>query len=203
MRKDEASLVKYGARAGEKAVMLITLKKDGASPQGLPGAQSSPDPADVLYVVDGQEMASKDFENISPERIASITVYRGEEAVSRYGDKARNGVLVVATKGAVPKDGEMAVQGIVLDAKGEPVIGAVIDLVQDFACKDQGMGTGTSVLGKIRTRRRPAAVLGLYQSIPGRRNSTRPLRVYYIEDFRISGGQTLNRKCMMSPSWTT
>ena len=126
VRKDEASLVKYGARAGEKAVMLITLKKDGASPQGLPGAQSSPDPADVLYVVDGQEMASKDFENISPERIASITVYRGEEAVSRYGDKARNGVLVVATKGAVPKDGEMAVQGIVLDAKGEPVIGAVI-----------------------------------------------------------------------------
>ena len=126
VRKDEASLAKYGAGAGEKAVMLITLKKDGAAPQGLPGAQSSPEAADVLYVVDGREMGGEEFGKLSPDHIASIVVYKGEEAVSRYGSKARNGVLVVTTKTAAPKDGEMAVQGIVLDAKGDPVIGAVI-----------------------------------------------------------------------------
>ena len=51
-----------------------------------------------LFVVDGLEVASID--TLSPDRIASVTVLKDASAEALYGEKGRNGVVVVSTKDA-------------------------------------------------------------------------------------------------------
>lgn len=50
----------------------------------------------VLYVIDGKE--AKSLKGISAEDIRSITALRDEAAKKKYGDKGKNGVIVVTTK---------------------------------------------------------------------------------------------------------
>ncbi len=53
---------------------------------------------DPLIVVDGKEMKNKKMEDIDPDTIASVSVLKGESAISKYGKKGENGVLVISTK---------------------------------------------------------------------------------------------------------
>lgn len=54
--------------------------------------------SEVLYIVDGEEMA-KDFElnSIPVDKVISITVLKDKSAIAIYGEKAKNGVVVVET----------------------------------------------------------------------------------------------------------
>jgi TonB-dependent SusC/RagA subfamily outer membrane receptor len=51
-----------------------------------------------LYVVD--ECVSDKFriQSINPNHIQSITILKGEEASKKYGEKAKNGVILILTK---------------------------------------------------------------------------------------------------------
>jgi TonB-dependent SusC/RagA subfamily outer membrane receptor len=51
-----------------------------------------------LYYIDGKKSESKDFKNMSPDEIESISVLKGDTAVEKYGKKAKNGVIEVTTK---------------------------------------------------------------------------------------------------------
>lgn len=51
-----------------------------------------------LYFIDGKKSESKDFKNMSPDEIESISVLKGDTAVEKYGKKAKNGVIEVTTK---------------------------------------------------------------------------------------------------------
>jgi TonB-dependent SusC/RagA subfamily outer membrane receptor len=51
-----------------------------------------------LYVVDGEEIASGDSLNIEPKNIESITVLKDESAIKMYGEKAKNGVIIITSK---------------------------------------------------------------------------------------------------------
>lgn len=53
-----------------------------------------------LYVVDGIEFGPAEFEklNIEPGRIESITVLKGESATKLYGEKGREGVIIIKLK---------------------------------------------------------------------------------------------------------
>jgi TonB family protein len=51
-----------------------------------------------LYVVDGKEVT--DMSAINPNEIQSISVLKDESATSQYGDKGKNGVIVVTMKKA-------------------------------------------------------------------------------------------------------
>ncbi len=57
--------------------------------------QNKPTP---LYIVDGKVINTDDFDTINPENIESLTVLKGESAIKGYGDKGKNGVLVITTK---------------------------------------------------------------------------------------------------------
>jgi len=54
-----------------------------------------------MYVLDEKELG-KDFDanSIKPEEIASIQVLKGENAINKYGEKAKNGVIEITTKNA-------------------------------------------------------------------------------------------------------
>jgi TonB family protein len=52
-----------------------------------------------LIIVDGIEISGEsELKNIDPKDIKSIDVLKGETAIARYGEKGRNGVVLVHTK---------------------------------------------------------------------------------------------------------
>lgn len=56
------------------------------------------DGEEPLFIVDGKEMSREEFKAISPKDIETINVYKGEKAIEKYGDKAKDGVVEVKTK---------------------------------------------------------------------------------------------------------
>lgn len=54
-------------------------------------------PKDVLYIIDGKEMQSGSIKDIDPTTIRSINVLKGNSAVELYGEKGKNGVIVIST----------------------------------------------------------------------------------------------------------
>lgn len=60
----------------------------------LPG-----NPADQpLYILDGKEITPEEFARIDPAGIESIEVLKDQTAIEGYGDKGRNGVLIITLK---------------------------------------------------------------------------------------------------------
>ncbi|WP_297703632.1 M56 family metallopeptidase [uncultured Eudoraea sp.] len=53
---------------------------------------------DQLYIIDGKEGSKEDVKSLSPNKIATIDVYKGDKAVEKYGKKAKDGVIVIKTK---------------------------------------------------------------------------------------------------------
>jgi TonB-dependent SusC/RagA subfamily outer membrane receptor len=51
----------------------------------------------ALVVVDGQIVSRGEVENIDPDHIKSMTVYKGQQAIDMYGEEAANGVVVIQT----------------------------------------------------------------------------------------------------------
>ena len=74
----------------------ITFKLQGEQngfPLRLDAWQASP-----LIVIDGEESTKEEMDFISPNDIASINVLKDESAMSIYGEKGRNGVILIQTK---------------------------------------------------------------------------------------------------------
>ena len=53
---------------------------------------------DVYYVVDGVHVSAVELKKISADKINSIEVFKGESAVEKFGEQAKNGAIVVSTK---------------------------------------------------------------------------------------------------------
>jgi TonB-dependent SusC/RagA subfamily outer membrane receptor len=51
-----------------------------------------------LYIVDGKEASEFDIKNFNPDNIQSISVFKGQTAIEQYGEKGKNGVIVITTK---------------------------------------------------------------------------------------------------------
>ena len=83
--KDQSAVEQYGEK-GKNGVIIITTKLHQA------GKMDSP-----LILVDGEEWDG-DIPGISPESIGSMTVLKGSTAVERYGERGKNGVVIITTK---------------------------------------------------------------------------------------------------------
>lgn len=71
------------------------LKKDAVNPIKTSGINlENP----ILYVLDGEIVASTSFNNLLPETIESITVLKDLAAIALYGATAKDGVIVITTK---------------------------------------------------------------------------------------------------------
>ncbi|WP_299890226.1 carboxypeptidase-like regulatory domain-containing protein [uncultured Lacinutrix sp.] len=64
----------------------------------LKGVSSLSDNKDVLYVVDGVPMTAGEITNINQNDILSMNVLKGNEAIAAYGEKGKNGVVIITTK---------------------------------------------------------------------------------------------------------
>ncbi|MGB0836785.1 MAG: M56 family metallopeptidase [Flavobacteriaceae bacterium] len=83
-----------------KMIKIIEVEEDGAAaPVGSKiQIKTSDSKAKPLYILDGKEITSKEMEHIITENIESIEVLKGEKAAKEYGDKGKNGVILISTK---------------------------------------------------------------------------------------------------------
>jgi TonB-dependent SusC/RagA subfamily outer membrane receptor len=51
-----------------------------------------------LFILDDVEMPSNDLGSIKSEDIESVTVLKEKKAVEPYGEKGKNGVVIITTK---------------------------------------------------------------------------------------------------------
>lgn len=59
---------------------------------------ATPGNVQPLYVVDGKEMNWTDIQKIDPAKIESMTILKNEDATKKYGEKGKNGVVVIQLK---------------------------------------------------------------------------------------------------------
>ena len=55
-------------------------------------------PEGALIYINGKEAAQADVDALKPGRIKRMTVYKGDEAVKRYGEKGRKGVVEIRAR---------------------------------------------------------------------------------------------------------
>lgn len=51
-----------------------------------------------LFIVDGVEKPDMEMDDISPDDIEKVEVFKGDKATEKYGDKAKDGVVLITTK---------------------------------------------------------------------------------------------------------
>ena len=105
---DPIDIVLCSSKA-EKGVVIITLKKskDTSKKDNLSGIEN-PNKAFPLVVVNDVEFSDPEvgklfMNNVSPKRVESIVVLKDKKATEKYGEKAKNGVILVTLKGKPEK----------------------------------------------------------------------------------------------------
>lgn len=109
--KDEAAIKKYGDDAKFGVVEIMT--KDYASKhsstlkgkiEGNSFTFKSDDPdKKPLIIIDGKVSQQK-VEDLDADKIGTMSVLKGEAAIQKYGDQAKDGVVEIYTKGNEPAD---------------------------------------------------------------------------------------------------
>jgi TonB-dependent SusC/RagA subfamily outer membrane receptor len=85
----------YGKK-GASGVVIATTKANKAvtiSPPAIALAKASP-----LFILDNVEMPGIDLDKVKPEDIESIEVLKDKKATEPYGEKGKNGVVIISTK---------------------------------------------------------------------------------------------------------
>lgn len=78
------------------SIMIVSAPEEGGKALSAPDAKPAP-----LYIVDGEVADPARVQRLQAERIAAVTVLKDSSFTARYGDAARNGVVVISTRGVV------------------------------------------------------------------------------------------------------
>jgi TonB family protein len=92
--------------------------------QIIPGTVNIPNAADgtqanPLIIIDGVATDRKNLDGLDPGNIASISVRKDASETAPYGERGKNGVILITTKNPLQKP----VKGIVVDENGRPLQG--------------------------------------------------------------------------------
>lgn len=88
----------------EEVVYKTALKVDMVKftkPIVIRGNSTSSEANSALYIVDGEPMNDAQIKLINPSDILSIEVLKAEKATALYGEKGKNGVIIITTKKAL------------------------------------------------------------------------------------------------------
>ena len=88
--KNENATKLYGNK-GKDGVIIITSKND-------PSKYTVKLSDEVLYKINGKEAKKVEVDKLNPNDIESVNVYKGNTAIEKYGNKAKNGVVEITTK---------------------------------------------------------------------------------------------------------
>lgn len=84
---------------GRNTMIFKTVEKDGAkitvkvTPKDFENSDAKP-----LFLLDGKEITDKEMKNVEPNEIESINVLKDKSATTIYGEKGKNGVIIITSK---------------------------------------------------------------------------------------------------------
>ncbi len=89
----------------EKSVEVLMVENKSAQVFKIPTSNAAfrirgINDSENLFIVDGKEIKKEDINQLEPDSIYSVTVLKDESAVKIYGEKGRNGVIIISTKRA-------------------------------------------------------------------------------------------------------
>ena len=93
--KGEQAIKSHGDK-GKNGVVVISTKERKDTKIVIRGIHTN-DGTKPLIIIDGKE-SKKTIKDLCPDDIKSVTVLKGEQAIKRYGDKGKNGVIEITTK---------------------------------------------------------------------------------------------------------
>ncbi|GAA6770315.1 TonB-dependent receptor plug domain-containing protein [Flavobacterium sp. CGRL2] len=83
----------------DKNVVTKVITNGGSTIAISNSAKSATKLDGQLVIVDGEEMPSNfDIDSIKAKDIESVSIYKGSQAVAKYGNRAANGVIEIETK---------------------------------------------------------------------------------------------------------
>jgi len=53
---------------------------------------------ETLFILDGKPIPSEQVKEIDPSTISNMEVLKDQPAIEKYGEKAKNGVVIITTK---------------------------------------------------------------------------------------------------------
>lgn len=80
---------------------ILSLTISAQKPASAPTGKS--DPAMPVYLVDGAEMPYAKVVKINTATIASMEVFKGPDAIAKFGSKYKHGVVIVKLKKPIKK----------------------------------------------------------------------------------------------------
>jgi TonB-dependent SusC/RagA subfamily outer membrane receptor len=92
---DNIASVNVTKGASENTVNIITRNVDGSNKKMVLTVPKSPPP---LYILNGTEISEEEMKLIDPNKIESIDVLKDKSAEAIYGEKGKNGVIVITLK---------------------------------------------------------------------------------------------------------
>ncbi|MCE1199370.1 MAG: TonB family protein, partial [Marinilabiliales bacterium] len=85
-----------------------------------------------LIIFDGKVIPNEEMQQIKPDSIASISILKEKSATAVYGDKGKNGVILITSKRAegvrMDKGGSYSKEKVVTDANGKEVFMVVEEM---------------------------------------------------------------------------
>jgi len=86
----------------------ITIEEDGKSPEDVIIATGDKTEKKMVFIsdggekplmfIDGKEASEKSLKDINPDTIEKMEVLKGQQAIDKYGEKGKNGVIMITTK---------------------------------------------------------------------------------------------------------
>lgn len=95
--KGEDAVAKYG-EDHRNGVIEIASKEASASVNGVLSIRLTNDKGNPLYLIDGKEISNDELKSINPDQIESVSVLKDDSAVKLYGDKGKDGVVIIELK---------------------------------------------------------------------------------------------------------
>ncbi len=101
--RGEKAMEQYGGRAKDGVIVITTKKSDREGEKSTKTVErivvkTSDKDAKPLYVIDGNLQSDEGLSSIDPKSIEKIDVLKGEAAIKLYGDKGKNGVVLITLK---------------------------------------------------------------------------------------------------------
>ena len=112
--KDASVPAEYLAEGRTGVIAITTKRTPDARQAAVEFVEGSPDSSTTVYkgsvtvngafsegtliLINGKEAAQADVDALKPGRIKKMTVYKGDEAVKRYGERGRNGVADIRVR---------------------------------------------------------------------------------------------------------
>ena len=85
-----------GSSSSVKEITVVGYGTSTTKPANIKQIGKSSD--NVLYILDGREVTAEEVNQMEPNDIESITVLKDDNAVKTYGEKGKNGVIIIKTK---------------------------------------------------------------------------------------------------------